>query len=218
MRIVPSSSMSIWTSKSDSSERIVSPPLPITIPMYSGLILTVGIRGAWPASSSRGAGSASSIRSRMNARACFACSSASRMICCVTPVILMSIWSAVIPFSVPAFLFERQVVDPLALLRRAQRQQGHDLRLPAGEERRAVRPRRDGDLALDRADLLRAPPVRAPLLDRDLAPDELLVERLGRALHELPREAVLHLRRLALDRRRADRERQLDALLDPVEE
>jgi hypothetical protein len=37
-RIVPSSSMSICTSYSDSSERIVSPPLPITMPMNSGLI------------------------------------------------------------------------------------------------------------------------------------------------------------------------------------
>ena len=38
--------MSICTSKSDSSERIVSPPLPITIPMKSGLIWIDEIRGA----------------------------------------------------------------------------------------------------------------------------------------------------------------------------
>ena len=49
-------------------------------------------------------GSTSSIFSRMNSRARFACSSASRMISCVTPVILMSIWSAVIPLRVPATL------------------------------------------------------------------------------------------------------------------
>ena len=61
----------------------------------------------------------------------------------------------------PAVGLEREVVDPLALLRGAQRQQRHDLRLPAGEERRAVRARRDADLALDRADVLRPAPVRA---------------------------------------------------------
>ena len=36
---------------------------------------------------------------------------------------------------------EREVVDPLAFLRRAERQQAQDLRLPALEERRAVRAR-----------------------------------------------------------------------------
>ena len=83
MRIVPSSSMSIWTSWSASSDRIVSPPLPMTIPMKSGLILMVEIRGACPASSVRGSGIASSMRSRMKFRARAACSSAFRMISCV---------------------------------------------------------------------------------------------------------------------------------------
>ena len=46
--------MSICTSYSDSSERIVSPPLPMTIPMNSGLIWIVEIRGACSASASRG--------------------------------------------------------------------------------------------------------------------------------------------------------------------
>ena len=64
--------MSIWTSYSDSSERIVSPPLPITIPMKSGLIWIEEIRGACAASSVRASGSASSIRSRMKLRASFA--------------------------------------------------------------------------------------------------------------------------------------------------
>jgi hypothetical protein len=40
----------------------------------------------------------------MNSRARFACSSAFRMISCVTPVILMSIWSAVMPSRDPATL------------------------------------------------------------------------------------------------------------------
>ena len=46
---------------------------------------------------SRASGIASSIRSRMNSRARFACSSAFSMISRVTPVILMSICSAVMP-------------------------------------------------------------------------------------------------------------------------
>ena len=79
-------------------------------------------------------------------------------------------------------VLEREVVDPLALLGGAEREQRHDLRLPAREERRAVRARRDADLARDRADLLRAAPVRAPLVDGDLLADEVLVDRLGRPL------------------------------------
>ena len=59
----------------------------------------------------------------------------------------------------PALRLERQVVDPLALLRGAERQQRHDLRLAAREERRAVRARADADLALDRRG---SPPVPRP--------------------------------------------------------
>ena len=76
----------------------------MTIPMNSGLILIVEIRGAWSRSCSRDSGIASSIRSRMNSRASLACERAFRMISCVTPVILMSIWSAVTPSRVPATL------------------------------------------------------------------------------------------------------------------
>ena len=96
--------MSICTSFSDSSARIVSPPLPITMPIFSGSILTVEIRGAFSASSARASEIVSAILSRMNSRACFAWASACRMISCVTPVILMSIWSAVTPSRVPATL------------------------------------------------------------------------------------------------------------------
>ena len=74
------------------------------IPICSGSILTVEIRGAWSASSVRVSEIASAILSRMNSRARFACSSAFRMISCVTPVILMSICSAVIPSREPATL------------------------------------------------------------------------------------------------------------------
>jgi hypothetical protein len=96
--------MSICTSFSASSARIVSPPLPITMPIFSGSIFTVEIRGAFSASSVRTSAIVPAIRSRMNSRACFAWDSAWRMISWVTPVILMSIWSAVTPSRVPATL------------------------------------------------------------------------------------------------------------------
>ena len=81
-----------------------------------------------------------------------------------------------------------------------------------------MRSRRDADLARDLADVLGASTVGPPLVDGDLLPDELLVDRLGRLLDELLRERVLDHRALAVDRGRADRERQLDRVDDPVEE
>ena len=53
----------------------------------------------------------------------------------------------VVVVDVAAVLLERQVVDPLTLLGGAEGEQRHDLRLPAGEERRAVRARADRHLA-----------------------------------------------------------------------
>jgi hypothetical protein len=75
--------------------------LPITMPMNSGLICTDEIRARIR---ERACGSpiASAILARISVRARFACASASRMMSCVTPVILMSIWRAVMPSSVPA--------------------------------------------------------------------------------------------------------------------
>ncbi len=49
----------------------------------------------------------------------------------------------VVVVHVPAVLLEGEVVDALPLLHRPEREQRHDLRLPAREERRAVRPRAD---------------------------------------------------------------------------
>ena len=71
---------------------------------------------------------------------------------------------------------------------------------------------------VDVADVLGGSAVGTPLVDGDLLADELLVDRLGRLLDELLRQRVLDDRALAVDRRRADRERQLDRLDDPVEE
>src|SRR5262249_28524992 len=61
-------------------------------------------------------------------------------------------------------------------------------------------------------------PAGTPLLDRDLLPDDVLVDRVRRALQELLRHRVL-LRCLALGGRGACRERELDLVEDPpVEE
>ena len=117
----------------------------------------------------------------------------------------------------PAVTLEREVVDALALLRGAERQQRHDLRLAAGEEARAVGARHDRHLDLDRADLRRSPAVGTTLVDRDLLADEALVDRLARLLDVALRQRVLD-DGLAVDRGRADRERQLDALDDVLEE
>ena len=117
----------------------------------------------------------------------------------------------VVVVHVAAVGLERQVVDPLALLRGAERERREHLRLAAREQAGAVRTRVDADLDLDRADLLGAAAVGAPLVDRDLLADEVLVDRLGGLLDVALRQAVLRRRRFAVGRRRADRERQLDA-------
>jgi hypothetical protein len=124
----------------------------------------------------------------------------------------------VVVVHVAALLLEGEVVDALPLLGRAERQEREDLRLPAGEERRAVGARGDSHLALDWPDLVGRAAVRAAFLDGDLLANEILVDGLGGLLDELPRQRVLYDRGIALDRRRADGERQLDGLDDPVEE
>ena len=83
---------------------MVSPPLPMSMPIFSGSILIVLMRGANCESSSRGASITSSILPRMNSRPAFACESASLRMSNVTPEILMSIWRAVMPSFVPATL------------------------------------------------------------------------------------------------------------------
>ena len=98
-----------------------------------------------------------------------------------------------------------------------QREQAHDLRLAALEERRAVRARSDADLTGHVADVLHGG-RRAALVDGDLLPHEPLVDRLGGPLHELLRQRVLDHRAVAVHRGRPDRERQLDGLDDAVEE
>ena len=104
MKIVPSSWMSMSALNSSVMPRMVSPPLPITSPIWSGLIWIEKMRGAHSLSSLRGSAIASSILPRMWSRALRACSSASVRISNVTPVILMSICRAVMPSAVPATL------------------------------------------------------------------------------------------------------------------
>src|SRR4029079_7516722 len=96
----------------------------------------------------------------------------------------------VVVVHVPAFLLEEEVVDPLTLLHRPERQQRHDLRLPAREERGAVRARADLRLGRDVTDLLLGTSVGTALVHRDLLPDEVLVDGLGRALDVLLRLRV----------------------------
>ena len=93
----------------------------------------------------------------------------------------------VVVVHVAAVGLEREVVDPLALLGGAE-----------GEDMICVWPRvksadpcvrgADAHLALDRADLLGAAAVRAPLVDGDLLADEVFVDRVGGLLDVLLRE------------------------------
>ncbi len=117
----------------------------------------------------------------------------------------------VVVVHVAAVALQRQVVDPLALFLRAEGQQAHDLRLAAREERRAVRARHDGDLAVDRTDGLCGATVGAALVDRDLAPHEALVDRVARLADVALGERV-QLAGLGIGRR----ERQLHAGTDLV--
>src|SRR5581483_3023308 len=123
----------------------------------------------------------------------------------------------VVVVHVAALFLEGEVVDALPLLRGAERERREDLRLAAREQAGAVRARVDADLDLDRPDLLRAAPVGAALVDGDLLPDEVLVDRLARLLDVLLRQGVLD-RLLALGGRGADREGKRDLVDDAVEE
>ena len=83
---------------------MVSPPLPISRPILSVSILTLEIRGACGERCAAGPSMTAFIWARMSRRASRAWVSASRRMSNVTPVILMSIWIAVMPSSVPATL------------------------------------------------------------------------------------------------------------------
>ena len=102
--MVPSSSMSILVPVCSVISRITLPPEPITSRILSfGTLITV-MRGAVAATSERLPDRPFAISPRMCRRPSLACSSAIFMISKVMDVILMSIWSEVMPCSVPATL------------------------------------------------------------------------------------------------------------------
>src|SRR5690606_19624146 len=76
--------------------------------------------------------------------------------------------------------FER--VDDLRVAARAERRDDERLRLAAREHGRAVRARQDADLDADRAHRARIAAVDARLPRENAAADDLLLERLERAL------------------------------------
>ena len=83
---------------------IISPPLPITSLIFSGLILNISVFGAYLETSFLGSGITVSIKSRISNLAFLACAKASFNISLVIPLILISIWSEQMPFLVPPTL------------------------------------------------------------------------------------------------------------------
>ncbi len=104
MHTVPSSSMSIFVPVSAIMELMTLPCLPTTSPIFSGSMEKEMIRGAYLESSGATSGTHSSILPKMNCLPSLACSIAVCMISSEMPLILISIWMAVIPFIVPATL------------------------------------------------------------------------------------------------------------------
>ena len=100
----PSSSMSILAPVFSWIPRMTLPPGPMISRIFSVRILMVTKRGACAESSARGPLMVSAIFSSTCSRASRARARASPMMAIDTPPILMSICSAVMPFSVPATL------------------------------------------------------------------------------------------------------------------
>src|SRR5215211_6758948 len=73
-------------------------------------------------------------------------------------------------------LLQAEVVDAHVHAGRAQRHVGENLRFAAGEQRRAMHPWRDVNLALDRPNLVLTAPIGPLLVDRDTATDDVLLE------------------------------------------
>jgi len=83
---------------------IISPPLPITSLIFSGLIKKISVLGAYLLTSLRGSAICFVITSKISNLAFLACANASFKIFSVIPLILISICKAVIPSLVPATL------------------------------------------------------------------------------------------------------------------
>ena len=104
MLTVPSSSMLISQPDSSTRRLMFLPPGPIRAPIFSGLILTWTMRGAYLLSSGRGAAKVRAMILRMASRATRAFSNASVKMAMERPRSLRSNWNPVMPFSVPAIL------------------------------------------------------------------------------------------------------------------
>ena len=108
-------------------------------------------------------------------------------------------------------VLEREIVDPLLFLHRAQRDKRERLRLAASEDRRAVRARHGAGDDSNRANLVLATTVGTTLVDGDLGADDLLVDAVDGGLDGTSGgsvEAVLGTRG----------ERQLDLADDPLDQ
>ena len=73
-------------------------------------------------------------------------------------------------------------VESHLLARGPERDDAERLRLPAGEQRRAMRPRSDADLDRDGSDLVGGAAVGPFLLNRNPFPDQRLLELVERPL------------------------------------
>ncbi len=94
---VPSSSTLMRAPVESTIDRMVLPPGPITLRIWSMSILIWKMRGAYGEISARGSAIARSITSSSCRRPRRACSSACSRIARLRPETLMSIWRAVIP-------------------------------------------------------------------------------------------------------------------------
>ena len=92
--------------------------------------------------------------------------------------------------------FESKRVEALLLAARAEGDNAEDLGLAACEKTRPMRAGRDADLAGDLADLGRRAAVGPALVDRDPAPDDVLLELVEGELDRGPA-----LRQSGLDRK-----------------
>ena len=80
------------------------PPGPMRAPIFSGLIFTCTMRGAYLLSSLRGAAMVFAMSARIDRRATRAFSTVWAMSSCEMPRSFKSSWKPVMPFSVPAIL------------------------------------------------------------------------------------------------------------------
>ena len=104
MKTVPSSSTSICAPVRSWMLRMVLPPGPMSLPIFSGSILTVMMRGAYLLMSARGVGITASIWPMMSRRPLRAISKMVSISSILRPRALRSSWMPVMPSRVPLTL------------------------------------------------------------------------------------------------------------------